>query len=283
MDDNGTGKKILLTGGYGLVGRSLAPMLAKEHQVSHFEMKDPADGLRFIEGNLCDSASVAEACRGMETVVHVAALHGKAWAAAGDDVGFEVNVIGTKSILEGAAEAGVKRVVFTSSIWATGHGADPPYLPIDEDLPRQPVELYGLTKLLGEQMCRYATEKHNMSTIILRPGGIRPADAYGPCEAGYLAGAVNVRDVAQAHVLAVNAPEELRHDVFVITADSPLCRAKPKEVQADPVAALDKIVPGAAKAVEEGKLQLPAALEWYTVAKARRVLGYEPQYNFHIS
>ncbi|MBM4083095.1 MAG: NAD(P)-dependent oxidoreductase, partial [Planctomycetes bacterium] len=126
-------RKVLLTGGSGLVGRTLAPMLRERWDVTHFEAKDPGDGLPCVLGDLRDSKAVAAACKGMDAVLHVAALHGKAWAQAGDDVGFGVNVIGTKNILEGAAKSGVKRVVFTSSIWATGHGPNPPYLPIDEE------------------------------------------------------------------------------------------------------------------------------------------------------
>lgn len=273
-------RTVLLTGGSGLVGGTLAPLLAEQYEVTYIGVEDPGDGLPFVEADLCDSAAVAAACRGMDAVVHVAALHGRAWAEAGDDLGFAVNVVGTKNVLEGAAVTGTRRVVFTSSIWATGHGPEPPYLPIDEELPRQPAELYGLTKKLGEQMCRYTTAKHGVSTIALRPGGIRPADAYGPGDAAYLVGAVDVRDVAAAHVLALQAPPAPQHDVFVITADSPLCKADPVAFRADPAGALDAAVPGARRLVAAGKLQLHADMEWYTVAKAKQVLGYEPQYGF---
>ena len=276
-------RTVLLTGGNGLVGRTLAPMLRDTYDLTHFEMADPEDGLPFIEGDLRDSQAVADACKGIDAILHVAALHGRAWDEAGDEVGFEVNVIGTKNILEGAAQAGVKRVVFTSSIWATGHGVAPPYLPIDENLPREPFELYGLTKIVGEQICRYATSKHGLSTIVLRPGGIAPADAYAPNQVKYLAGVVDVRDVAHAHVLALEAPEDMRHEVFVVTADSPLCKVDPDEFRADPVGTLDKVVSGAARLASQGKLQLSPDLEWYTVAKAKRMLGYEPKHNFTIS
>ena len=276
-------KRILLTGGNGLVGRTLVPMLRDKYDLTHFEMADPQDGLPFIQGDLRDSQAVADACKGIDAILHVAALHGRAWNEAGDDVGFEVNVIGTKNILEGAVQADVKRVVFTSSIWATGHNVDPPYLPIDEDLPREPFELYGLTKIMGEQMCRYATSKHGISTVVLRPGGIAPADTYSPNRMNYLAGAVDVRDIAQAHALTLQAPEEMQHEVFVITAASPLCNVDPDAFRADPIGTLDKIMPGAAKLAAQGELQLSSDLEWYTVAKAKEMLGYEPKYNFTIS
>jgi len=220
----------------------------------------------------------------MDAVVHVAALHGKAWNELGDDIGFEINVTGTKNVLEGAARAGVKRVVFTSSIWANGHGSPPPsYLPIDEAMQRDPAELYGLTKALGEQMCRYAAATYGFSTIVLRPGGIRPAEAYDPQMAGLLTACVDVRDVAQAHLLALEAPEDMMHEVFIITADSPLCRAEPAAVRADPASALESVVPGAGARVRQGSLTLAPGAEWYTVEKARRMLGYSPRYNFALA
>jgi nucleoside-diphosphate-sugar epimerase len=276
-------KKILLTGIGGLVGRTLVPMLAEDYDVTGFDMADPDIGVPCVEGDLRDSAAVAEACRGMHAVLHVAALHGAAWSEAGDDVGFEVNVVGTKNILEGAAQAGAARVVFTSSIWATGHGEPAPdYLPIDENLARRPAELYGLTKVLGEQMCAYATARHGISTICLRAGGIRPAQAYGPGQTPYMTACVDVRDVARAHVLALEAPEDLRHETFVITANSPLCRVDPEAFADDPVAALDAVVPGVAALVEAGELEVPASPEYYTIARAARLLGYEPEFNFAV-
>jgi len=274
-------RKVLLTGGTGLVGRTLAPLLRQTWDVTHFDVADPGDGLRAILGDLRDARQVAEACQGMDAVVHVAALHGRAWAAAGDDVGFAVNVVGTKNILEGAAAAGVRRVVFTSSIWATGHDQPPATdLPIDEGLRREPAELYGLTKILGEQMCRYAAARHGLSTLVLRPGGIRPAAPATPLQAGFLTAMVDVRDVAQAHVLALSAPESLRHEVFIITADSPLCQVDPAAYATDPASALDRVLPGVAAQVRAGALQLPTGTEWYTVAKAKRVLGYRPEHGF---
>lgn len=276
--------KVLLTGGSGLVGRTLAPMLSGRFDVTHFDVGDPGDGLPLIRGDLRDARQVADACAGMDAVMHVAALHGKAWEQAGDDMGFEVNVLGVKNVLEGAMACGVKRVVFTSSIWATGHDNPPSaYLPIDEGLPRQPAELYGLTKRLGEEMCAYATAKSGISTIVLRPGGIRPADAYAPDDPAYLTACVDVRDAAQAHLLALEVPEAMAHEVFIVTADSPLCRADAAAFKADSANALDRVAPGAAERMAEGRLKIGANAEWYTVEKAKKLLGYRPRYNFDLA
>jgi len=274
--------KILLTGGAGLVGRTLTPMLRGAHEVRHFETANPGDGLPCIQGDLRDRPALERACSGMDAVIHVAALHGRAWQAAGDETAFDVNFNGTRNVLEAAVRQGIRRVVFTSSIWATGHGPNPPYLPIDENLPREPVELYGLTKALGEKLCRYYAAKFGLSILILRPGGIRPADNYSPGIAGFLFGTVDVRDVARAHVLALESPAGACCEAFIITADSPLCRVAPEDYRRDPAATLDRVIPGATAAVAAGRLKLDPNAEWYSIEKARRVLGYAPEYNFQI-
>jgi nucleoside-diphosphate-sugar epimerase len=269
--------RILVTGGSGLLGRALLPLLA-DHEVVHFGLEPPGDGRPFIAGDLCRADAVAEACRGCEAVIHLAALHGRAWEAAGDEIGFGVNLEGTRNILEGAARAGARRVVWTSSIWAAGHGPVPPYLPIDEDLPRQPCELYGLTKLLGEALCRYYTQRHGLSTLALRPAGIAPAERYRPDDLAYLGGVVDVRDVAQAHALALAAPAALTHAVLNVTADSPLCRVSPEDYVRDPGATLARLCPAV-----RGRADLQAAPpveEWWSITRAKELLGYAPRYNF---
>ena len=275
--------KVLLTGGGGLVGRRIAALLRDRCQVTHFDASDPGDDLPWIAGDLCDAAAVEAACRGQDVVIHVAALHGRAWQEAGDHAGFQVNVMGTHNILEGARAGGAWRMIYTSSIWATGHAPVPaPYLPIDEELPREPFELYGLTKVLGEQMCRFTAQRYGLSTICLRPGGICAEDAPLQTRFNHLYGCVDVRDVAQAHVLALDAPARMQHETFVITADSPLCAIQATQFFADRMGVLESLYPGIARTIREGAIRVPAQAEWYTIEKARRLLGYAPRHTFEL-
>jgi nucleoside-diphosphate-sugar epimerase len=274
-------KRILLTGGSGLLGRTLTPLLCTRYDVTHFDMVTPGDGLPFVKGSLCDAGAVEAACHGMDVIIHVAALHGQAWAKAGDHTGFEVNVLGTQNILEGARKGSAQRVIFTSSIWATGHApVPPPYLPMDEDLPREPFEIYGLTKKLGEQMCRFASQRWGYSTICLRPGGICAPDIPAERRFAHLGAMVDVRDVAQAHALAVAAPDTIQHDTFNVTADTALCRVDPVTFFADRVATLERLFPGITPHLGPGKFDPNGITEWYTNEKAKRLLGYRPQYAF---
>ena len=275
-------KKILLTGAGGLVGSRISKLL-QGRDVTHFELSDPGDGFPCIEGNLCDAQAVEQACRGMDAVIHVAGLHGKTWADAGDHAGFEMNVMGTQNILEGARKGGVSRVVFTSSLWAAGHlPVPPPYLPIDENLPREPFEIYGLTKKLGEQMCRYATERYGLSTICLRPGGIQPEDAPFERKLSLLLSGIEVRDVARAHVMALDADPSIRHETLVIGPDNPLCGIHPTQFFTDPLGCLDELFPGIRRLLEDSQINVGSRAEWCTYDKAKRLIGYNPEHNFEL-
>ncbi len=276
--------RVLLTGGSGLVGSRLAPMLAERHEVTHFDIADPGDGLPWIQGDLLDAEAVAAACAGRDAVVHLAAIHGAVWGELGDHAMFETNVMGTHNVLEGAARAGAWRVIFTSSISATGHGqgTPPPYLPIDEDTPRAAADLYGHSKEVGELLCRYATARHGLSTMILRPGYICAEDVAFERTLDFLFFMVDVRDVARAHLLALEAPRDLRHGSFLVTADSPLARMEPLQFFADRAGTVEGLFPGIGRYIEDGTLDASRGSEWYTIERARRVLGYEPEHGFRM-
>lgn len=275
------GQTALLTGGTGLTGREIAHAMTEAGwSVRHLSRSDPADGNEWIAGDIVDRSTVELAVTGCDVVVHAAALHGGSWSEAGDDSAFRVNVDGTLNVLEAAVAVGVARVVFTSSIWAAGHGLDTPYLPIDEDLPREPAELYGLTKVLGERMCRYVTARGGVSTLCLRAGYIRPGDAWQPGVAEYLFGAVDARDVAQAHLLAAQAPESLGHEVCIVTAESPLAALDHTAYRASPIAAVGRVAPEVAAMARSGTIDLPLHAEYYSIERAQRLLGYEPRFGF---
>jgi len=275
--------KILLTGGSGLVGSTLVPLLRKKHKIVHFDFRAPNDGLPWIQGDLRDSNAIDKACRSVDAIIHIAALHGKAWKETGDDVGFDVNVTGTKNVLEAAVKNGLKRFVFTSSIRATGHFSfTAKYYPIDETKQCEPINLYGLTKKLGEQMCSYYSNKYRLSTICLRPGVIL-TDVDTDRRWKLLFNGVDIRDVAKAHLLALESDKNIKHEVFNITADSKLSKISFDKFKSNPFAVLENLYPGINKLLSENQKIIFSKQEWYTIEKARSILGYNPEHNFRIN
>jgi len=121
---------ILLTGATGYLGSEIARELITRHEPFRVLVRDP-QRLRFdpaqshcevVRGDLCDGAALGAALAGVEAVIHTAALV-KMWVP--DRREFRrINVEGLQDLLEAAAQAGVRRVVYTSSFIALGPSAD---------------------------------------------------------------------------------------------------------------------------------------------------------------
>ncbi len=165
--------KVLVTGSRGLVGSAVTTELrALAHQVVEFDVVD--------RQNVLDPATLREAMRGCDAVLHAAALLGRP-ADTGDQI-VNVNLQGTWHVLSAASELGVQRVAFVSSVDALGvfKGERPPdYLPLDDDHPCHPRTSYGISKHLAEEMCRLASDANDLSVICLRPPGVWTEATYG--------------------------------------------------------------------------------------------------------
>ena len=170
--------KALVTGGGGFLGRRIVELLlARGDEVSFIARgKYPAVealGATGIQADLRDKTAVRAAVEGMDVVFHVAAL-AKIWGPIEDFR--SINVDATRNIIDAMEDAGVPKLVFTStpSVTASGEpvrngGMDVPY-PEVNDSP------YGSTKAEAERMVTAANSKH-IATVSLRPRLI-----YGPRE-----------------------------------------------------------------------------------------------------
>jgi nucleoside-diphosphate-sugar epimerase len=156
----------LITGGSGYFGSLLRDRLrARGRQVRIFDLSDaqdrPADVL-FIQGDIREASSVARACEGVSSVFHCVAQVPLAKDRALFD---SVNVGGTKTLLEAAARASVKKVVYVSSSAVFGAPKDNP---VTEATPPTPAEAYGRAKLEGENLCKTYSSK-GLDVSIIRP------------------------------------------------------------------------------------------------------------------
>ncbi|MYH61577.1 MAG: NAD(P)-dependent oxidoreductase [Caldilineaceae bacterium SB0675_bin_29] len=165
--------KVLVTGGSGTIGGYvLRELLQAGHSATSFSRSAPhVEGAGFVQGDIMQPEQTAEACRGHDAVIHLAAIPGPGRATPAQLL--NVNVIGTANVLEAAVHAGIGKVVFASSGAATGFSFQkqeivPRYLPIDEEHPCEPQDEYGLSKLLGELTCKRYTDAFGIRTICLR-------------------------------------------------------------------------------------------------------------------
>jgi UDP-glucose 4-epimerase len=165
----------LVTGGAGFIGSHIAEKLvAGGQEVRVFDnfstgkrenIASFSDRCSIVEGDLRDAAAVDGAVRGVDFVIHQAAL-ASVPRSINDPVSTnEVNVQGTLNLLVAAKKHGVKRFVYASSSSVYG---DSPTLPKEEGLPTNPKSPYAVSKLAGEMYCLSFSEVYGMPTTSLR-------------------------------------------------------------------------------------------------------------------
>jgi UDP-glucose 4-epimerase len=276
--------RVLVTGGSGYVGSIVCQRLAQEHEVINFDRR-PANEPhgRFLRGDILSSAHLIDAMRDVDAVVHLAAIPDP--RSDPSDAIMEINVMGTQRVVEAAALGSPRRVVVASSDstygFVFGRGEImPDYLPVDEAHPARPLDAYGLSKLIKEEICRRYTRDTGLETICLRYCWVWNEGTYTQLEqlstlpeafVGQLWGYVDVRDVAQAIARSLVAPN-ITHETLLIGADSTFQKRPTTELVAE---------------------YLPAAIElrdpaWFAdnphralldCSRAKAVIGFAPEYD----
>jgi UDP-glucose 4-epimerase len=248
--------KILVTGGAGYIGGTLAQLLAEQgHQAVVFDNLGHGrrdllpPGVEFVEGELSDrplleSLFIAAKSQGQpfDGVLHMAALIEAGESMVRPEIFFRNNTASTLALLEAVLAHGPRRLVFSSTAAVYG---EPESVPIKEDARLQPTNAYGESKLLVEQMLSWLHRIHGLRYASLRyfnvsgapegPGGVTRGEAHEPeshliplvldvalgrrasiriygddyatpdgtCIRDY----IHVSDLADAHLLALNALE----------------------------------------------------------------------------
>lgn len=169
--------EFLVTGGAGFIGSHLVRHLlgegAQVRVLDNFltgRRENLADveenpALRIIEGDIRDAGDVAEAMKGVQYVLHQAALPSVPRSVADPVTSMAIGVDGTLNILMAARDAGVKRVVYASSSSIYG---DTPVLPKIETMSPTPLSPYAISKLTGEHLCAVFSRLHGLPTVALR-------------------------------------------------------------------------------------------------------------------
>jgi nucleoside-diphosphate-sugar epimerase len=173
--------KVLVTGGSGFIGSHLVDALLRRgaevrildnlttgHRVNLAGVPTGREGhgrFTFIEGDITDRATVQKAVKGVDYVLHQAALPSVQRSVEDPMTSNLVNVEGTLNVLIAAREAGVKRVVYASSSSVYG---DSPQLPKVEHMAPNPLSPYAVSKLAAEAYCRAFTRVYGLETVSLR-------------------------------------------------------------------------------------------------------------------
>ena len=169
--------QVMVTGGAGFIGSHLVDRLLKdgfkvrvidnlfrgkrENIAAHLNHPD----FEFFEDDIRDYERIRTRFENCHIVFHLAAQSNVMGAVENLDYSFNTNVVGTFNVLKAAREAGVRRLIFTSSREAYGEAQ---YLPVDEKHPLNSKNTYGASKVAGEKYCQVFHNMGAFETVILR-------------------------------------------------------------------------------------------------------------------
>lgn len=289
-------RRIVVTGGAGFIGSHLVDALAtggctvtvfddlSSGTLKNIQPHLESDKVCFAKGDIRNERQVQESLRNADIVFHLAALTSVSYSIEKPMLTNEVNVGGTRNLLEASIRRNVKRFVYVSSCAVYGN---PQYVPIDENHPMSP---YADSKVEAEEHCKEYQREHGLKTVILRLFNV-----YGPRQTYNLYSGViskfieelrkgkrpliygdgqqtrdfvHVSDVVQALLLSASADEAVGQAFNIGSGDSvtinrlyQLIREKLR-VKTEPV-------------YEEPRLgEIKHSLA--EISKARQILGYQP-------
>lgn len=306
----------LVTGASGFIGSAVVRgLLQAGHEVRVLlraqSNRCNIEGLpvSVATGDLTDRPSLERALKGCEALFHVAADY-RIWVPDPDDL-YRINVSGTRDLMLAAGAAGVKRVVYTSSVATLGLNGD--HSPSDEDTPVTLAEMIGhykRSKFLAEQAVHKLVQEAGLPAVIVNPSApVGPRDVK-PTPTGRLVldaakgrmpayvdtglNVVHVDDVATGHVLAfergrigqryilgacnMTLIEILRAIAEISGHRPPRLRLPPNVVL--PFAYLSEMwarMTGGEPRISVDGVRLAKKYMFFSIDKARRELGFDPR------
>ena len=272
-------KKIVVTGGSGKAGRAtVKDLLEHGYDVLNVDIAPPPQPQgQFLKVDLTSLGQTYEILQGADAVVHLAAI--PAPGRTTEEVTFRENMSTTYNVFSAAIALGLERIVWASSETTLGLPFDreqPAYAPIDEAHPPYPESSYALSKILMEEMARQMNRWSGIPIVGLRFSNIMEPHDYARFSGWQdnallrkwnLWGYVDARDVAQSCRVGLEADFEGADHFIIAAADTCMERTN-----ADLMAEVFPDVP-----MRDGVSDHETLL---SIDKARKVLGYDPQYSW---
>ncbi|WP_028667020.1 NAD-dependent epimerase/dehydratase family protein [Runella zeae] len=179
----------LVTGANGHLGNNLVRLLIEKGvpvraSVRNLKNREPFTGLdcEVVQADITNKPSLKKALQGVETFYAVGAAF-KLWAKDPKKEIYDVNLSGTKNMIEAAAEAGVKRIVYVSSVAALDYSR----LPTKEQNGYNPDrrDMYYNSKNDGEKLAFELAKKHDIELVAVLPSGMIGGEAFAPLNVSY--------------------------------------------------------------------------------------------------
>lgn len=287
---------VLVTGSSGWLGRHLVPFLRKEgHEVIGLDIA-PGEHTKIL-ASVADR-EIVNAVFGnfpITRVIHAGALHKPDIARQSAQAFIDVNVTGTLNLLEVSVGHGVESFVFTSTTslmisQAIREDKSERAVWLDESIgPLEPRNIYGVTKLAAENLCRMIHLRDGLPCIVLRTSRFFPEadDTIGEI-AGVNLKALEllyrraaVEDMVAAHNVAMTRAPALGFETFIISAPTVFKRADALDLRTNAASVIARHFPDAPELFVARGWKLPQTIgRVYDTSKAERLLGFRAAVDF---
>ena len=280
--------KLLLTGAAGNLGRAILRTASADDQIIALDLKQPADAVgspgnvQWHEGTYANQTLLGKLLPGCDVIMHTAAAHPGNTPLDQRDTYIDLNVKALDMIYRQMLDAGVKRMVYSSSAevvigatWRTS-GATV----ISEDMQTYAMDsIYNMTKAMGEIVGRYWHQKEGVQVALMRymafAGEPNPKAA-----TELIVRELCPDDVARANWAAARC-KTLGVETFHVAPDCPLDVHDVVAGLSDPHAVIEKHFPGAVELLGKNKFGIRKNLfPVLESSRTKQLLGWSPQYNF---
>lgn len=274
-------KKVLITGSSGQLGRELVKLLkGKNYDVIGIDIVVSPKTDKLID--IRNSDAVNQIVAGVDAIIHTAAIHGKHYELNYSREEFiRTNINGTYNLLNACVLNGVKKFLYTSttSIYGKAMESDKQAVWVDETLTPNPRDIYDITKLTAELLCRDYFEKENIETTVLRVSRFLPEDENTKAIHRLYRG-LDEKDGAIGHLLALEKTFQT-FEVYNISNQSPFDKTDLVDLISNPKRVIKKYYPNIENIFADKKWSFPDRIDRvYSIEKAKKELNYQPINNF---
>ncbi len=287
--------KLLVTGSSGHLGEALVRALKSgNHEVIGID-RIPSLFTNGV-GSITDRDFVRAYMKGVQAVFHTATLH-KPHVSSHDRQQFiDTNITGTLNLLEESVENNVQSFIYTSTTSTFGDALTPdpgsPAAWITELVTPIPKNIYGVTKMAGEDLCQLFHRNQGLACIVLKTSRFFPEeddqklvrDNYEDMNIKaneFLYRRVDIEDVVNAHLLAMNKAASVGFNRYIISADTPFNQSDLSELFRDAPGVVKRLIPGYETVyLQKGWKMFPVIDRVYVNEKAKKDLGWRPDNNF---
>jgi len=287
--------KLLITGSSGHLGEAICRK-AKEKGIAYLGIDMLPSPFTTHVGNLADRGFVETLMNDIDYIIHTATLHKPHVATHAKQDFVATNITGTLNLLEEAKRRKVKGFIFTSTTSTFGDSItkdqSQPAKWVTEETPVLTKNIYGLTKMAAENLCKIFWRNHQLPCLILRTSRFfleeddkkQMREDYEEDNLKvneYLSRRVDIADNVEAHFCALEKVEQIGFATYIISASSPFREMDTMHLRKDAPSVVRKLFPDFESIYNRlGWKMLPSLDRIYVNEKARRELDWQPKYDF---